>query len=670
MIPAPSFISSLSLILVGAIVWPLSTLHAALPEWQAEVATGAAAASTYFKDVDGPAISGQYPVGWDVGPLTGERTFEFVVFAGETGLSQALMGLAGVQGLKFEQWRDSSSLGLTEFGVADHVSPEPSPFYTEAHIVFAFDGADTHLYVNGELKHTFGGVALELSGQQWLGAVSDADGLVFFDSLDGRILGFASYDVALSPAEVAAHHGALAVGAGSFSLAGWQAAVAAETAPAVSVFSPVSGLAPSLVDVGELAGVPSTFEFVFNAGEGGASSALAGRGGAGGQGLKFEQWNNTRFLGLTNFGVVDLTSDAESTFDALVHAAYVSDGLGTDLYVNGQWRATFEGAPLNLSGEIGLAAVGTITELPNGTVFRDPLDGSVLRFASYDTVLTEAEILAHQSAFAADGGAGLFTQWQQAVAAGTAPTAIRTEPAAAADQVTVDVGPLTAERTFEFIVNAGDAGPSGSVFGDGVQSLRFEQWNDTGTMGVTVYGVADHVTSVAPPLLTDTHIVFASDGTDTRLYVDGVLQHTFFGIPLTGTGFQGMAGSAVTTDGGRTVGYFDRLDGHVLGFAAYAAALTPAELARHADALRGGGEPPAADLRITAFSHNPLTGQLTLTWTSTPGQTYDILQSATLATFDGVAAAGIVAGAGATTTHSLAAPPPRTSAVFFRVKQR
>jgi len=111
------------------------------------------------------------------------------------------------------------------------------------------------------------------------------------------------------------------------------------------------------------------------------------------------------------------------------------------------------------------------------------------------------------------------------------------------------------------------------------------------------------------------------------------------------------------------------MDGHVRGFAAYASALAPAELARHADALRSGGEPPLANLRITAVSRDPGTGQLSLTWTSTPGKVYDILQSGTLAAFNQVAAAGVPAGAGATTTPTLPAPVPAAAQMFFRVKE-
>jgi len=644
-------------------------VRAALPEWQAAVGAGTPAASSYFKDEAGPAISGQYPVSWEVGALTGDRSFEFIVFAGETGGSSALMGLAGTQGLKFEQWNNTTSLGLTDFGVADHLSPEPSPFYAESQVVFAFDGADTLLYVNGELKHTFAAVPLEAAGLQWLGAISDAGGASFFDRLDGHILGFASYDTALPADEVADHHRAFAQNQNPYFLPAWQTAVGLETAPLTTRFTPVSGLEPVVIEVGELAGVPSTFEFVLNAGEGGASSAVLGLGGAGGQGLKYEQWNNTGFFGLTNFGVVDITAATPSTFNTILHAAYVSDGASTELYLNGEWSHSFDGTPLSLGGQVALGAAATITVTEDQVTFGDVLDGSVLRFASYDSRLEESEISAHHGAFASDGGAGAFTSWQSAVAAGTTAAAIRLEPASGQEGVTADVGALDGDRTFEFIVNAGDASASGSLLGDGTQGLRFEQWNNSGTMGLTVYGTADYATSVAPPLLTDTHIVYASDGTDTDLYVDGVWQHTFAGVPLTGTGVQGLAAAAITTVAGTVVTYFDRLDGHVLGFASYASALTSAEVARHADALLLGGVAPAPSLRITGFSREPATGQLSLTWTSTPGKTYDILHSTSLASFDQVTAAAIAAGPGASTTHPFAPPVAGALQLYFRVRQ-
>lgn len=642
--------------------------HGSLAEWQAAVESGSAPASRYFKDVDGPAPSGLYPVGWDVGSLTGDRSFEFIVFAGDAGGSSALMGVSGVQGLKFEQWMDTGSLGLTDFGVADHTAPVPSPLYAEAHLVFAYDGADTHLYVNGVLAHTFAGVALESSGNQWLGAVS-ADGVAFGDPLDGRILGFASYDTALPAAEVAAHHAAFAQGATVLSLPAWQAAVAAGTTPAVTQFVPVSGLAPQVVDLGSLtAGGAATYEFLVHAGEGGASSALAGRGGAGGQGMKFEQWNNTRLFGLTNFGVVDLNADAESTFDVPTHVAFVSDGVSTDLFINGEHRHLFDGVPMMLSDLAGLGAAASIIENPDGATFRDPLDGSVLRFASYDEAMAPDEITTHYSAFVADGGVGSFSAWQSAVASGLPAAATRLDPAAAGDQVTFDVGALSGARTFEFIVNSGDSTASGSVMGDGVQSLRFEQWNNTGSLGLTVYGVADHVSTAIPPVLTDTHIVFTSDGTNTSLYLDGQLVWEFTGIPLTGSGVQGLATSAVVTTGGITVSYFDRMDGHVLGFAGYTTALSQTELKAHADAFLSAARSP--DLRITEFSRNPATGALTLTWTSLAGQLYDILYSTNLATIDQLAASAVPAAAGATTTHTIAAPVPGAPEVFLRVRQK
>ena len=647
---------------------PLGSLRASLVEWQAAVESGTAPASRYFKDVDGPAPSGLYPVGWDVGALTGDRSFEFIVFAGETGGSSALMGVSGVQGLKFEQWMDTGNLGLTDFGVADHVAPVPSPFYAETHLVYAFDGADTHLYVNGALAHTFSGVPLDGAGMQYLGAVS-ADGVAFGDPLDGRILGFASYDTALPAAEVAAHHAAFSQGATVISLPAWQAAVAAGTAPAVTQFTPVSGLAPLVIDLGPLtSGGEATYEFLVHAGAGGASSALAGRGGAGGQGMKFEQWNNTGVFGLTNFGVVDINADVPSTFDAPTHVAYVSDGVSTSLYINGEPLHLFDGVPMMLADNSALAAAASITEVPDGATFRDPLDGSVLRFASYDEAMDPAEITSHYAAFAADGGAGSFSAWQSAVTSGLPAVATRLDPAAAGDQVTFDIGALSGARTFEFVVNAGDAAASGSLMGDGVQSLRFEQWNNTGALGLTVYGVADHVSSAIPPVLTDTHIVFTSDGTNTSLYLDGQLVWELAGVPLTGSGIQGLATSAVVTTGGTVVSYFDRLDGHVLGFAAYETALGQIELKAHADAFLSAARNP--ELRITEFSRNSATGALTLTWTSLAGQLYDIYYSTNLAAIDQLAAAAVPAAAGPTTTHTIAAPAPGAPQVFLRVRQK
>lgn len=651
---------------------------AGLDEWQTAVMAGTAPSSTYIADVDGPPVSWQQPVIWDVGSLDGPRSFEFIVYAGDAGGSGALMGFGGLQALKFEQWNDTGSLGVTNYGVADHTSAAPSPFNEWAQVVFVYDGADTLLYVNGELGHTFDGLALTGTDMQWLGAISSnfevVAGAVYGDPLDGLIFGFASFGEALPAEEIAAHFNAYEQNNATISLAAWQGAVAAGTAPETTVFTPVSGLAPVMVDVGELAGEPCTFEFVVLAGEGGISQALLGRTGSAGapvrQGLKFEQWNNTGLFGITNFGVTDISSDIPFVAGRVCHVAYVSDGLDTELYVDGEWQHTFFGTPLMLQGEIALGAAVTVAE--PGFSYADRLDGEIFRFASYGEELSEEEIAAHYQAFAEDGGAYSFTQWLTAANAGTAPAALHLDPVRGEDGAVIDVGALADARTFEFIVNGGDGVGSSALLGlggSGNQGLKFEQWNDTGVLGLTVYGVADHTSFTASPFYEDVHIVYASDGiSTTNLYVNGGLEHTF-DVPLNGTGPQGLGVAATIINAGGTA-FFDRMDGHVLGFAAYAGALSAEELAGHAAALFGGGPPvpPAGDLRITSFSRNPATGELVLGWTSTTGRSYEINYSATLADFGAVVASGITA-TGALTTHTFAPPVAGAAQLYFRVKE-
>ena len=48
----------------------------------------------------------------------------------------------------------------------------------------------------------------------------------------------------------------------------------------------------------------------------------------------------------------------------------------------------------------------------------------------------------------------------------------------------------------------------GNQFANGTQGLKFEQWEDSGVMGMTNFGVIDLNSNVAPTLFTDTRVVF------------------------------------------------------------------------------------------------------------------------------------------------------------------
>ena len=194
-------------LLTGSLYAGSYSADAALVAWQNEVTgSGATAAATLFTTVNGAA-----PQNVNVGALTGARTFEFIVNSGGTGGSQALLGdrITGgnTQGIKFEQWNNTGNYGITNFGVADLDSGVANTTGTDIHLVFASNGTDTTIYQNGAAIGVFSGNALTITGNTAIGAAGDNGG-VFFDNLDGNILGFASYDSELSGAEIAAHSAA------------------------------------------------------------------------------------------------------------------------------------------------------------------------------------------------------------------------------------------------------------------------------------------------------------------------------------------------------------------------------------------------------------------------------------------------------------------------------
>ncbi len=167
----------------------------------------------------------------------------------------------------------------------------------------------------------------------------------------------------------------------------WKTAVE-KSAPAFTLFEAVSGTDPRSVDVGTLTG-DRAFEFIVNSGTVGASQVLTGSGmaGSGLQGLKFEQWSETGLYGFTDYGITDYSATGVP-FDTgrNVHIVYSSDGATTNLYVDGVLRFNFP-RPLNLMGMTGLAGC-----LGSAGTYSDPLDGSILGFAVYDTALSEAQV--------------------------------------------------------------------------------------------------------------------------------------------------------------------------------------------------------------------------------------------------------------------------------------
>lgn len=191
--------------LFAALLASASVADAGLNEFQNEVNSGTQPTATRFTTVSGTA-----PELIDVGALSGDMSFEFIANAGLGGISSAFLGnrnANGSQGLKFEQCCDQLVLGMTNFGVIDLYSDDQAPLFTDTHFVFTSDGTDTNLYVNGTNVFTFAGFPLQIFGEQGLAGVINSNA-TFNDVLDGNILSFASYDSALTPAEIATHSNA------------------------------------------------------------------------------------------------------------------------------------------------------------------------------------------------------------------------------------------------------------------------------------------------------------------------------------------------------------------------------------------------------------------------------------------------------------------------------
>jgi len=174
-----------------------------------------------------------------------------------------------------------------------------------------------------------------------------------------------------------------------------------------------------------------------------------------------------------------------------------------------------------------------------------------------------------------------------------------------------DIGELSGDITYEFCVLSNPDETEASMcligrrqFGDTQAGLKFEQWNNTGTYGATLFGVVDLDFGIANNPGVDTHLVFVSseDAATTALYVNGVYQGsvdsaiTLFGLVGIGYGAQGEDAS----------GSFDDFDGDIFGVAIYDSALSGEEIAAHSDAFLGrvvkinfqqtGGDVPAGYL--------------------------------------------------------------------------
>jgi hypothetical protein len=167
-----------------------------------------------------------------------------------------------------------------------------------------------------------------------------------------------------------------------------------------------------------------------------------------------------------------------------------------------------------------------------------------------------------------------------------------------------DIGTYGDEQTYEFVVRSNPDEQEASMcligrrqFGDTTVGLKYEQWNNTGTYGATVFGVKDYDYGVANAPGEFTHLVFVSSkaAAKTDLYVNGELK----GSVATAISLSGQVGIGYGAQGADASGSFDNFDGNIFGVAIYDRALSADEIAANSAAFfEGGPTAVTLDLRI------------------------------------------------------------------------
>ncbi len=151
-----------------------------------------------------------------------------------------------------------------------------------------------------------------------------------------------------------------------------------------------------------------------------------------------------------------------------------------------------------------------------------------------------------------------------------------------------DIGAFSGDITYEFVVRSNPDETEASMcligrrqFGDTQAGLKYEQWNNTGTYGATLFGVVDldYGVPTAPGEYTVLAFVSSEDAGTTTLYVNGV-QEGSIASAITLSGLVGIGYGAQGEDG---TGVFDDFDGALFGVAIYDTALSDDVIAKHSD---------------------------------------------------------------------------------------
>ncbi len=689
-----------ALAIIGVILTPASFASLALYDTAIDDAHGGGAGILpYASALTTPAVfDGSNASAFDFGSLTGPATIELIiegdpVAGGQNGYIGA--GTNGANSLRYEQWNDTGTLGFTRSGVADYDLAIPSP--TEpTHVAYRWDGVDTmELFIDGVLSGTVAGATFEMpSGAGLIGNVSDGG----TQGMIGTIHRITTYDSSVDDATIQQHANAwLTTGDPGIGVPG-------------SVVLALNGAAQSfgltLKNLGEanvltitavtVAGVNADYFTIdtalpLNIDPGGevVLDYTVDPGGANGDvEATFTISSNDALnseAGVQLSGLIrDPQISVQTSLDFGVSDVAVSEMIevqnlgGTRALTLGTLEITgTDAAKFSAVGPAPIAAGGSgnieVTFTPDGSAggyvaqleigSDDPGSPVTIVALSAITPIDEGFLAAYDSVIAADHGDGTGLIPYQALL--TVPSAFDTT-----NSSPFDFGLVSGDATFEFILQ-GDPDLGGrngfiAVAENSTFSLRYEQWDDTGVLGFTHGGVADHTFTEEgdAALLSSptgpTHVAYRwqPDLQTMSLYIDGELAGT-----NVGSAFEMPTGLGVL---GNNAGGTEGMLGTIHRVTIYDNDIGGDNIIRHANAFVTGAG--ASEFKITSIDLNQETGIVTIVWNSIPGAVYTVDTSFDLLEWneldDSVTADD--------TTRTFSTPislPEGETQIFFRVRR-
>ena len=121
---------------------------------------------------------------------------------------------------------------------------------------------------------------------------------------------------------------------------------------------------------------------------------------------------------------------------------------------------------------------------------------------------------------------------------------------------------LDGDWTISMWVNRAEHNGSNTILLSGdMGELKLEQWNNTGKVGITQFGVADYTFDYSAPIGEWVHLAFTADSNGTTLYVNGEEAdhlNVFIDGPVSGIGAN-SEDAAAGNEGGYLVGKVDEL---------------------------------------------------------------------------------------------------------------